>query len=188
MLDWLFPEPERQRLPVEIAKRIPPLVLTDIVLPIYLVLATVTRYLDDPERNFWFLVSVTSTSTLYLVSLGLIRARAYRVASYLSRLGMILNVLWVGTLLPIVDASDLYRFALYAGASVIANSLISLNRWQIPTYAVISVSAYMLGVLVFYAPTLGGLRGDLLRNFITTGLLVLVMNYLVFLIDRMNTG
>lgn len=188
MLDWLFPEPERRRLPVEIAKRIPPLVLTDIVLPIYLVLATVTRYLDDPERNFWFLVSVTSTSALYLVSLGLIRARAYRVASYLSSLGMILNVLWVGTLLPITDASDLYRFALYAGASVIANSLISLNRWQIPAYAALSIGAYVLGVLVFYAPGLGGLRGELLRNFITTSLLVIVMNYLVFLIDRMNSG
>lgn len=184
MIRFLFPESHESTLPLDVAKRIRPLILVDIILPVYFILAALLRYLNDVDRSRIFFLAVSLTSMVFVGSLVLVRFRHYRLASYLSSLGLILEVFWVGTLLPVDEASELYRFALYVGSAIIANGMISIHSWQIPSFMAASIGIYFIGTFTTYVPVLGGFSGDLLRNFLTTLTLIFTINYIVFIIDR----
>jgi len=188
MIRFLFPKEVEENLPIEISKKIRPLILTNFMLPIYFVLAGFLRYVNDPERSGLFLVFLLSTTIFFILSLILIKWRMFQSASYLSSAGLLLNILWTGLFLPITENSDLYRFALYVGASSIANGMISLGRFQIIVYMVMSLVVYFLGTFLNYVPSLGGFQGELMRNFLTTLVLIFAINYIIFLIDRTNKG
>ncbi len=188
MIRIFFPEKHEKSIPLDVAKRIGPLILTDIMLPVYLIIASALRYINDPERSRVFFLAVSVTSLVFVASLFLVRFQHYKLASYFSSLGLILEVFWVGILLPVDEPSDMYRFALYVGSAIIANGMISLHAWQIPSFLLGSLTIYFVGTFTTYVPVLGGFEGELMRNFLTTLTLILTINYMVFVIDRTNKG
>ncbi|MBN2873996.1 MAG: hypothetical protein JXM71_02780 [Spirochaetales bacterium] len=174
MIRFFFPDAERASLPLSLSRRVPILVGTDVLLILYFLLASVTRYLGDPEGSLAFVVAVGSTETLFVASLALVRGGRYRAASFISTLGVLLNVLWLGALLPIESASDIYRFATYVIASGVSNYLISMDRRQVLVYSIASTLAFVVILFALYVPILSQTQGDQVRVIATTVMMLMV--------------
>lgn len=186
MVRLFFPPEVAETVRLEIRKRIPPLVLTNVMLFFYFFSAGGVRYLADPQHSGVFFLCLSITTMMFPISLLLIRLQHYRTASLLCSIALLLNVLWTGLLLPVDHPSDLYRFALYMVSAIVANSMITFTRWQIPVYVLASIVVYLVGTIYNYAAVLGGVQGELQRNFTTTIILIVAVNYVVFLIDRLH--
>ena len=174
MIRFFFPADRRERLPLSLARRVPILVGTNFLLIFYFLLASVTRYRGDPEGSLAFVVAVGSTELLFFASLFLVRAEHYRSASLVGTVAVLLNVIWLGTLLPIESASDIYRFATYVIASGVSNYLIAIDRRQVLAYSVASTGAFVIILLVLYVPALAETQGTQVRVIASTVLMLMV--------------
>jgi len=186
MIRFFFPEKDQNLLSVSLRKRIPILINANMLLFVYFLLATYTRYRGDPQGTTAFMYSVIVTDLLFIVSLALVKARRYGWASWVSTLAMLLNVMWIGILLPLGNASDTYRFAVYLIASGVAVSLVSLNRRQVLAYSIISFVAYLACLLVVYVPALPDEAATLKMIMSTTLLLAIAIDLCLILIERLS--
>ena len=167
MTRLLFPQSAQTGLLISIRKRVPILITMNFFLIIYFILASLTRYLANPEESRVFFITVNASLSLFLVSLGLVRARRYTAASMLSTLAMLFNTVLLGILLPGTGIEIVYRLAVYMLASAVANSMVSIDRRQIPLYSIISIAVYVSISLAVYAPRLGGFQGEFRTTFLT---------------------
>lgn len=186
MIRFFFPEKDRGALSLTLQKRIPILVYANALLFVYFLAATFTRYRGDPEGTLDFLVAVVATDFLFILSLVLVKARRYGAAAWISTFGMFLNVIWIGTLLPIGSAADIYRFSVYLVGSGVANSLVAVNRRQVMTYSAVSVASFVLCLVLVYVPALPD-EADQLRMISSTMLLFAVsIDLCLYLIERLS--
>ena len=186
MTRLLFPQSAQTGLSISIRKRVPILITMNLFLIMYFVLASLTRYLASPEESRVFFITVNASLSLFLVSLGLVRARRYTAASILSTLAMLFNTVLLGILLPGTGMEIVYRFAVYMLASAVANSMVSIDRRQIPLYAIISIVAYISISLAVYAPRLGGLQGEFRTTFLTTLMLIMAVNIVLLFTNSLS--
>lgn len=187
MLKLFFPESARATLALAERKRVPVLVYMNMVLLAFFVLAGLTRYRAFPERSLTFFITLLATSTLFPLSLFLVRLGRYSLASYLSTTGMLLNTLWVTFLLPVENINELYRFSVYLIASGVANSLVSIKRSQVRFYTVTSLLLYAFVVAFVYLPFLGGLKGAESSIIINQTLLLIAIDLCIHFLDKLNT-
>ncbi len=183
---FFFPDKVSSALPVSLRKHIPILVNANVLLFFYFLAATYTRYKGDPEGTRNFLVAVIATDTLYPVSLALVKVRRYGAAAWISTFAMFLNVLWIGVLLPITGAADVYRFALYLVGSGVANSLVAINRRQVATYSIVSIIAYVTCLFLVYVPALPDEFASLKMISTTTLLLAIAIDLCLILNERLS--
>jgi hypothetical protein len=188
MMRFFFPDKESRSLPVSLQKRIPILVNANVLLFFYFLAATYTRYRGDPAGTRNFLIAVIATDTLYPVSLALVRIKRYGAAAWISTFAMFLNVLWIGVLLPITGAADVYRFALYLVGSGVANSLVAINRRQVATYSIVSLIAFVTCLFLVYVPALPGELATLKMISATTLLLAIAIDLCLILSERLSIG
>jgi len=171
MTRLFFPEAHRKDLTIVLLKRVPILINLNILLIFYFLFASVTRFRVDPVGMRTFLIAINLTSITFLISLLLIRLRHYISASTVSTLGILINSLWIGILLPAAGAADLYRLAVYIFASSIVNTMLSIYKKQIVIYAILGYLVLLLPTVFIYAPRMGGLQGELLTVFMTMTIL-----------------
>lgn len=188
MMRCIFPEKVSISLPVSLQKHIPILVNANVLLFFYFLAATYARYRGDPEGTKNFLLAVIATDTLYPVSLALVRGKRYGAAAWISTFAMLLNVLWIGVLLPITGAADVYRFALYLVGSSVANSLVAINKRQVATYSIISVIAFVSCLFLIYVPQLPDELETLKMISTTTLLLAIAIDLCLILNERLSIG
>ena len=186
MMRLLFPLSAQTGLSISIRKRVPILIAMNFVLILYFILASLTRYLANPEESRVFFITVNASLSLFLVSQGLVKARHYTAASMISTLAMLLNTVWLGILLPSAGPESVYRFAVYLLASAVANSMVSIDRRQIPAYAVISITVYTSIAMAVYAPRFGGFQGEFRTIFITTLMLIAAVNIVLLFTNRLS--
>ncbi|HOT58137.1 MAG TPA: hypothetical protein PLJ83_00580, partial [Spirochaetales bacterium] len=136
MIKLFFPLKHRENLPIEFIKRVPILINTNFILILYFVFASFTRYRADPEATRIFFIAVLASCSSFVISLMLIRFKHYIIASTFSMLGIFLNSLWIGILLPLTNYMDLYRFSVYIIAASTVNILLSFRRLQIWLYSI----------------------------------------------------
>lgn len=187
MLKIFFPKEHRIGLPIATLKRVPILVNLNIIVILYFILACYARYKTDPVGFRIFVIVVTVTSLLYVTSLLLVRLRHYLSASILSDIGLLLDTLWIGILIPFADGRDLYRLAVYIFAACIVNSMLALKREQILIYACISLAVLTATPLFVYVPKLGGLTSELRTILITMVLLFIPVNISLFFTSKLAT-
>jgi methyl-accepting chemotaxis protein len=186
MIRFFFPEKDRGSLSLTLQKRIPILVYANLLLFAYFLAATFTRYRGDPEGTLDFLVAVIATNMLFIVSLALVRARRYGPAAWISTLGMFFMVMWIGTLLPIGSANDIYRFSVYLVGSGVANSLVAINRRQVIAYSAVSVVAFILCLVFVYVPALPGEMDHIKMISSTMLLFAIAIDLCLYLIERLS--
>ena len=187
MTGFLFPKDIQDNLPISMRKRVPMLIATNIIMILYLILASLTRYLANPVEARVFFIAINATQSLYLVSLVLIKGRLFVIASVVSTLAMLLNTIWLGILLPMNGPEVLYRFTVYLLAAALANSMISIDRKQIPIYALVSILVYIVITLTVHAPRFGGMQGELRTIFTTTVLVIVAVNIVLILTNRLSS-
>jgi len=188
MMRFFFPDKDSSSLPVSLKKHVPILVNANVLLFFYFLAATYTRYKGDPEGTRNFLIAVIATDTLYPVSLAFVRSKRYGAAAWISTFAMFLNVLWIGVLLPITGAADVYRFALYLVGSGVANSLVAINRRQVATYSIVSLTAFVICLLLVYVPALPQELATLKMISATTLLLAIAIDLCLILNERLSIG
>lgn len=186
MIKFFFPESNRIGLPISITKRIPILLNVNIILVFYFFLASYTRLKADPSHTVPFFIAVNGTSMLYILSLFLVKGKRYMIASVVSTNAVLLDILWIGILLPIADGRDMYRLAGYVIGSCVANSLLSLNLKQIRNYAFASFLVLTLPALFIYAPQVGGFTGDLKTIYIMMFLLFAPVNLMLYFTSKLS--
>lgn len=171
-------------LPLAQRKRLPILVSMNLLLTAYFYLSAFTRYRAQPEELLAFMLAVFASSSLYLVSLGLLRLGRFGLASYLSSLATLLNVVWIAFLLPVSGLGDIFRFSVYLIASCVANALVSLGRRQIEGYAALSVAILGLAGFFVFLPLGGGAEA---RSIVATqAFLLLAVNASLVMLSRLN--
>ncbi|OHD18709.1 MAG: hypothetical protein A2Y38_09390 [Spirochaetes bacterium GWB1_59_5] len=188
MMRFFFPVQDRSSLSVSLQKRLPILINANMLLFVYFLAATFIRYRGDPAGTRSFLIAVIATDVLYPISLALVKGRRYGAAAWVSTFAMFLNVLWIGVLLPITGAADVYRFTLYLVGSGVANSLVAINRKQIATYSIVSVSAFIICLFLVYAPALPDELAALKMISTTTLLLAIAIDLCLILSERLSIG
>jgi len=181
-----FPPDHRALLPISIAKRIPPLIVVNVVLFLFFHLAGVSRFAAHPDQYRLFYSAVAITSIAHPLSLILVRLRRYAAASLLGSFAMLLNVLWLVFFVPSSSPNDLYRFSTYIIAAIIANSLVSFSRRQIILFAATSIVAYALYVALVLVPLLGSRDPELRSIGLTVTLLLVAANAIVFAISALS--
>lgn len=183
---FFFPAERRKALPPSVSRRIAFLVGMDLLLLGYFGLAASVEFRADTALYAPFFMAVICTESLFLASLSLIRGKRYKAASLASGAGILLNTVWLGLLLPIEGTECFYRFGLYLLASLVANSMVALDRRQI--YLNLSVGALLYFAFVFgkALPALGGLSGRLAAIPISVFLLVAGVDFIIVFITRLN--
>jgi methyl-accepting chemotaxis protein len=152
----LFPPRHRESVSVAVARRVPFLVNTDLVLLLFFIGASTTRYIAHPEAYRSFFIAVTATSLLaYPLSLGLVRFRRYEAAAAVSGISTLFNVCWMGFLIPTTEVADYYRFMLYVVVSILSNALVALGRRQVRWFAAFSILVFLVYTAGIMLPRFG---------------------------------
>lgn len=186
VIDYFFPPEARHGLPAATTRRIPFLVWMDILLILYFLAAGLMRYRANPEVFGRFLVAVSCTEVFFLASLFLVRKGKFRAASYVGGIGPLLNVAWIGFLLPYPLPEDIYRFGLYLLGGLVADSMVALERKQVTIYMLLGTALYALWFLVVIQPTEVMRNPETLSIAVTIFLIVLSVGLVVFLMARLN--
>jgi methyl-accepting chemotaxis protein len=186
LLDKFIPAEERRSLPAELGKRLPFVVYMDIIFIFYFFGASVLRFREDPAVYGKFMVAVLVTNILFFVSLFLVRRRRYRAASYLGGVAPIVNVVWIGFLLPYGSIDGIYRFAVYLLACVVSSSLVAIERRQVLAYSILSLLLYPVFIFAVAIPGAGGSSPALISIAVTVFLLVASISLIVILMARLN--
>lgn len=186
ILKFFFPESARERLSPSTRRRIPFLVGMDLILFVYFLSAALIRYRAEPGVFLTFLIAVSCTEILFVLSLAFIRMGKYRLASYIGGLGPIINVIWIGVLLPYKETGDIYRLGIYLMASVVANSLVALDKRQVNYYVAGGIVLFPVLLLFAVMPQLGGMSGDLLSIAVSLFLLHVAVCLVVLFMARLN--
>ncbi|HPD80807.1 MAG TPA: methyl-accepting chemotaxis protein, partial [Spirochaetales bacterium] len=187
MIKLFFPLKHRENLPIEFIKRVPILINTNFILILYFVFASFTRYRADPEATRIFFIAVLASCSSFVISLMLIRFKHYIIASTFSMLGIFLNSLWIGILLPLTNYMDLYRFSVYIIAASTVNILLSFRRLQIWLYSITTFAAFVCVSLFYYAPRFGGFTGEIRTIFTTLSMLYIAVTIVFFIINKIST-
>ncbi|MBU0936574.1 MAG: hypothetical protein KKI09_07275 [Spirochaetes bacterium] len=112
-----------------------------------------------------------ATNLVYVVSLLLVRLRKYVAAITVSTIGILMDSLWIGILLPTIGNADMYRLAVYVLASCIVNSMLAMHKRQIFIYAILGYLVLLVSTIFIYVPRNGGFIGELRTVFITLSML-----------------
>jgi methyl-accepting chemotaxis protein len=183
---FFFPAKSRKALPLAISKRIAFLVGMDLLLFVYFGAAGFVEFRADTLVYAPFFAAVTCTEAFFAASLALIRLGRYKAASILSGVGILLNTVWLGVLLPIEGAECFYRFGLYLLASLVANSMVALERRHIYWYLSAGALLYIGFVFGKALPALGSLSGHLAVVPVTIFLLIFAVDFIIVFITRLN--
>lgn len=97
MTRLLFPKSAQTGLSISIQKRVPILIAMNFILILYFILASLTRYLADPEESRLFFITINASLSLFLVSQVLVKVKRFTAASIVSTLAMLLNTVWLCT-------------------------------------------------------------------------------------------
>jgi methyl-accepting chemotaxis protein len=186
LIDFFFSEKDRKGLPPAVSRRIPFLVGMDLLLIAYFLAAAIMRYRAEPAVYGRFLVAVLATEPLFIISLVLVRRGKYKAASYVGGIGPLVNVLWIGLLLPYNQPEELYRFGLYLLGGVVADSMVAIERRQVTAYALTGILIYgfFMGAVILPSPMAGA--KDLASIAATIFLLVASVILVVLFMARLN--
>ncbi|MFQ3547007.1 MAG: methyl-accepting chemotaxis protein [Termitinemataceae bacterium] len=170
--------------PVSFQKQAILLMYGNIVLFFYFMLGGIARYIQKPESSLIFMIAVSITSLLHIVSLGLIKRKNYYIASYLCSLGLLLNPLWVGIFMGVEATISMFRLLSFLLAASIVNLIVSLKKWQIPAYMAINTLIFIVVSLGLYVPASGGFTKDTLTAFIMILFTLIPVNIFILFIER----
>lgn len=187
MIGYFFPEKNREGLPIGLLKRIPILINLNLILVLYFLFASFTRFRADPANSAMFFYAVLATNILFFFSFVSIRRTNYRLASWLSMIGLLLNSLWIGIFLPSIGSGDLYRLVLYLTASMAVNSMLSMNQKQIILYGIAGYVVLSFSTFAIYAPRFGGFSGELSTVFVTMTLLYVPLTIVFLFTNKLST-
>lgn len=183
---FFFPAQRREALPLSVSKRISFLVGMDLLLFVYFGAAGFVEFKADTVVYASFFAAVACTEAFFVASLALIRLGRYKAASLASGAGILLNTVWLGFLLPIEGAECFYRFGLYLLASLVANSMVALDRRQIYLNLSAGIVLYLAFVFGKASPALGSLSGHLVVVPLTIFLLIFAVDFIIVFISRLN--
>lgn len=181
----LFPLEHRARVPISIAKRVPPLIAVNIVLFLFFHMAGIVRILAHPEQYRMFYIAVAATSVVFPLCLVLVRLGRYTLASGLGTFATLLNVLWLGFFVRTTSPNDLYRFSTFVIAAIIANSLVSFTVRQIVVFAFASLASFFLYIFAVMVPLFGA-DPELRSLGLTVTLLLVAANAIVYSISGLS--
>lgn len=181
-----FPEPAKASLPPSIGRRVSFLVGMDLLLILYFGLAGAVEFSSNTALYAPFFLAVMASELFFIASLLLVRGARYRAASLVGGAGVFINAFWVGILLPIEGSECFYRFGLYLLASLVANSMVALDRRQIYAYLGLSLLLYLGFVFGKALPALGSLSGHLAIVPLTIALLILAIDVVIVFITKLN--
>jgi methyl-accepting chemotaxis protein len=187
MIGFFFPENHRKGLPIGLVKRIPILINLNVILVLYFIFASFTRYRADPVNSAMFFYAVMATNMLFFLSFASIRSTKYLVASWLSMIGLLLNSLWIGIFLPSIGSGDLYRLVLYLVASKAVNSMVSIDQRQIILYGIAGYLVVTFSTFAIYAPRFGSFSGELSTVFVTMTLLYVPLTIVFLFTNKLST-
>ncbi len=186
MMEYFFPRDSRHGLAAATTRRIPFLVWMDILLIFYFLAAALMRYRANPGVFGRFVVAVACTEVFFLASLFLVKKGKFRAASYVGGLGPLLNVAWIGFLLPYPIPEDIYRFGLYLLGGLVADSMVALERRQVTVYILSGTALYVLWFFVVIQPTELMRNPETLSIAVTIFLIILSVSLVVLLMARLN--
>lgn len=149
------------QLPLDMRKKIPYLVTTSLLLVGFFLFSGTAKYLENPQAHGIFGLAVYTTSTSFVTALILIRRDRFFLASFLTSLGLFLNVQWLGFLLPPSHPLELYRYETFAFGSVIVVHLMAFQSWVPIFYGIGSTLGLVILALGIYPPLLGGMTKEL---------------------------
>jgi methyl-accepting chemotaxis protein len=173
IVELFFPREHAAVLGQRERSRVPYLVGADLLLILYFLLAAGIRFRADPAGNAAFFIGICFSELVFTASLVLVRFRRYVAASYAGSAAILLNVLWVGLLLPNSGPGELalYRFAPYLIAAAAANSLIMLGGRQILAFSLAGGIVFLIVTGRVVAVGGAGLSGE--TGVVTSTLLAL---------------
>jgi methyl-accepting chemotaxis protein len=135
LIDAFIKGERREKLDLATVKRFPYLVWTNVILILFFIFASYSRYRVDPAKYGLFFGLVVGTTVVYPISILLLRLSRLKASSYLSANAMLVNILWLGIFLPAPGPAFMYRTVAMLTAANIANLLISLSDRQIILFA-----------------------------------------------------
>jgi methyl-accepting chemotaxis protein len=139
-----------------LAKRIPHLIVTDLIMVTFFLGASMMRYLDHRDIYLTFLLAVWATSLVgYPLSLALVRAARYEPAAVIGGLATLVNVCWLSFLLKVAGIGDIYRFATYAIIAMVCNSFVSLRFRQVLAFGLATMAVYIAYLFAVLVPSIG---------------------------------
>ena len=188
ILRVFFHESDKSRLNPELERRIPLLVGMDLLLLLYFPLTAYLRFKAEPEAYRNFFVAILATEMVFIASLALVRSARYNAASYIGSIGTLVNVVWIGFLIPLSSAADLYRMGLYLVGGLVANTLVSSEKRQHHIFFGLASVVYLAFILLKAAPAIGGGSGDFVSIAVSIYLLLIAMFVSLSFLIRLNSS
>ncbi len=186
LLRLFFPKSAEEGLELSVRKMVPFLFYMDIVLVFYFLLAIFAFTTFSTTTPIYFNITVLTTTSLFFVSIFLIKAKKYTLASVVGTGALFLNSLWTGTLLPLRDASDITLFTVYLIGASVGNSMVSIRKRQIIIYAILVILSLTLVTVFIYAPAFGGFKGRVLSVFSVMTVLMVAVNAVLILTSNLH--
>jgi methyl-accepting chemotaxis protein len=146
LIDAFIKGEDRGKLDVSTVKRFPYLVWTNVILLIFFIFATYSRYRVDHSKYGFFFLTVMVTSVAFPVSIVLLRLARLRAASILSSQALLANMLWLGVFLPAPGPTFIYRTAAMLMAACVAVLIIALSDRLVFAFSGEAVACWAINV------------------------------------------
>lgn len=148
LIDVFIKSEDRNKLDVSTVKRFPYLVWTNVILLMFFIFATYSRYRVDHSKYGLFFLMVMVTSVAFPVSIALLKLARLRAAAILSSQALLANMLWLGVFLPAAGPTFVYRTAAMLMASCVAVLIIALSDRLVIAFSIEAMACWAAHVVI----------------------------------------